>query len=43
MQKFTKEQVDALVDFAEKEQIGHDYHDGPNGLPPVIPHSMNLP
>ena len=38
--KFTKQQVDLMVEFAEKEQRGYGYHDGPGGLKPEIPKGM---
>jgi len=41
LQKFTQKQIDALLEFAEKEQIGYGYHDGPGGLRPSIPRSTN--
>ncbi|HEV2329129.1 MAG TPA: hypothetical protein VGY56_10115 [Verrucomicrobiae bacterium] len=41
LRKFTDDQVNAMVDFAEKEQIGAGYFDG-GGKPPRIPDSMNL-
>jgi hypothetical protein len=39
--KFIQSQIDAMVAFAEKEQIGYGYHDGPGGLRPSIPSSTN--
>jgi hypothetical protein len=35
-------QVNALVTLAEKEQVGYGYFDGPGGLSPKVPDSMNL-
>jgi RHS repeat-associated protein len=40
--KYTKKQIDALVELAEKEQRGYGYHDGPGGKHPEVPSSMNL-
>jgi hypothetical protein len=40
--KYTKKQIDALVELAEKEQRGYGYHDGPGGLHPEPPPKMNL-
>jgi hypothetical protein len=42
VKKFTKDQVDAMVDFVEKELKGYGYFDGPGGEPPTVPGSMNL-
>jgi RHS repeat-associated protein len=41
-QKFLQQEIDAMVEFAEKEQRGYGYHDGPGGLSPEVPRSMNL-
>jgi DNA-binding transcriptional regulator YiaG len=35
--RFLDDQIDELMEFAEKEQRTYGYHDGPGGLPPVIP------
>ena len=40
--KFTQSQVQALVDLARAEQKGNGYFDGPGGLTPKVPDSMNL-
>ena len=42
LKKFTDDEVNAMVDFAEQEQIGYGYFDGPGGMPPRVPGSMNL-
>jgi hypothetical protein len=42
MTKFTEEEVNAMVDFAEKEQKGYGYFDAAGGLPPKVPSRMNL-
>jgi hypothetical protein len=39
--KFTKDQIQTLVDFARKEQKGYGYSDA-GGLHPEVPRSMNL-
>ena len=41
-QIFTKDQIQALVDLAEKEQRGYGYFDEMGGVRPEIPSSMNL-
>jgi RHS repeat-associated protein len=40
--KYTQQQISSMVDFAKQEQRGYGYFDGPGGLTPVIPKSMNL-
>ena len=42
VRKFTDQQVDDMIKFAEKEQRGAGYFDGGRGLPPEIPSSMHL-
>jgi hypothetical protein len=40
--KYNQQQVDAWVKFAEEEQRGYGYFDGPGGQAPKIPGPMNL-
>jgi hypothetical protein len=35
--RFLDDQIDELLEFAEKEQRAHGYFDGPGGVPPEIP------
>jgi len=34
--------MNTMVDFAEQEQIAYSHFDGPGGLQPDVPGSMNL-
>jgi hypothetical protein len=40
--KYTRQEIDEMVNFAEMEQKGYGYFDGPGGLKPETPSSMNL-
>ncbi len=40
--KFTQRKIEVMVDFAEKEQRGYGYFDGPGGKRPELPGTMNL-